>query len=195
PYCTFQLLCEADKERKHIYAPDCNFNPIYPPKGEFIAHGGAGIILSVGLMRMMPVSYMQDCVENQFRGLNVPGGDTLFSHCVFFTGIAPTDPGYYFLDKEFNAFDQGGQLVLQSLDLMYHYLKRGCCPRKCQQRLRAATSVHLRGLHFKEPEAAMDVARMIVRMRDLYLHVRDMGGNATAHEEVPASWDNHKVCY
>lgn len=26
--------------------------------GEFLAHGGAGIILSAGLMRMLPTSYM-----------------------------------------------------------------------------------------------------------------------------------------
>ena len=73
------------------------------------------------------------------------GGDTLFSHCAFATGVAPTDPGLSFLDHEYNVFDQGGQLVMNGVDLHYHYLKKGaCCDARCEARLRALTTLHMR---------------------------------------------------
>lgn len=55
--------------------------------------------------------FLQDCIQNKFEPGKIFGGDTLFSHCVFFTGIAPTDPGHYTWDQGFNGFDPGGQLV------------------------------------------------------------------------------------
>ena len=39
----------------------------------------------------------------------------MFSHCVFWTGVAPTDPGYFLSDPHYNTFDQGGQLVRSSI--------------------------------------------------------------------------------
>ncbi|KAL6771656.1 hypothetical protein ACKKBG_A27275 [Auxenochlorella protothecoides x Auxenochlorella symbiontica] len=198
PFCTWQKLCAADVKRRSIYGDDCGFRPRYPPEAEFLAHGGGGIILSVGLMRMLSVDYMRKCISTRFKPGDVFGGDTLFSHCAFFTGVAPTDPGYYFQDPEYNAFDQGGQLLLNSVDLMYSYLKRSCCNAQCEARLAALTTLHARGMHFKEPSAAMDTARLIIRLREMYLAVREeatMEGRRAQHEEVPPSWDNHKKCY
>ncbi|KFM24945.1 hypothetical protein F751_1824 [Auxenochlorella protothecoides] len=208
PFCTWQKLCAADVKRRSIYGDDCGFRPRYPPEAEFLAHGGGGIILSVGLMRMLSVDYMRirppfythskKCIGTRFKPGDVFGGDTLFSHCAFFTGVAPTDPGYYFQDPEYNAFDQGGQLLLNSVDLMYSYLKRSCCNAQCEARLAALTTLHARGMHFKEPSAAMDTARLIIRLREMYLAVREEAtkeGRRAQHEEVPPSWDNHKKCY
>ena len=35
------------------------------------------------------------------------------------------------------------------LDLFYGYLKKGCCDGMCEARLKALTTLHLRGMHFK----------------------------------------------
>lgn len=97
------------------------------------------------LLRRTP----QDCIQQRFQPEKVFGGDTLFSHCVLFTGVAPTDPGHFLRDTGFNGFDPGGQLVRSVLDLFYAYLKKSCCDALCEARLRALTSLHLRGMHFK----------------------------------------------
>lgn len=88
--------------------------------------------------------------------------------------------------------------LLNSVDLMYSYLKRSCCNAQCEARLAALTTLHARGMHFKEPSAAMDTARLIIRLREMYLAVREEAtkeGRRAQHEEVPPSWDNHKKCY
>ncbi|GAB4822791.1 hypothetical protein N2152v2_009837 [Parachlorella kessleri] len=209
PSCSVAALCAADT-RKDLYTQDCSsFRLRYPQReksvpeteGEFTAHGGAGVILSVGLLRMLSPSYMLDCIRTQFTepGM-VHGGDTLFSHCTFYTGVAPTDPGFFIRDLTFATFDPGSQNVRNVMDLMYAYTKRMeptvpivCCDAQCEERLRWLATVHLRGLHFKEPEAAMMYMRQLVELRDLYLSMR---GRATGsgHSPVPPSWDNYKVC-
>ena len=45
----------------------------------------------------------------------------------------------------------------------------------------------------QEPEAAMEYMRMLVDLRDLYLHVTDKGVKAGGHQPLTPSWDNHKV--
>ncbi len=46
----------------------------------------------------------------------------------------------------------------------------------------------------QEPEAAMEYMRLLVDLRDLYVHVRDKGLLNGGHPALPDSWDNHKVC-
>lgn len=199
PYCTWQALCAADSARRDLYGPNCEFKPRYPQEGEYLAHGGGGIILSVGLMRMLSSAYVRECIAGRFKRDQVFGGDTMFSHCTFFKGVAPTDPGHFFLDPQFNAFDQGGQLIRNGVDLTYSYLKRtGCCDAACESRLAAAVTVHLRGMHFKEPAAAMDTARLIVHLRNTYLDIRQRAERdpavAKAYLGLTPSWDVHRVC-
>lgn len=201
PYCTWDLLCQHDTSRKSLYeqpereGEPCSFKRKYPQDGEYLVHGGGGIILSVGLMRMLPISYLETCIKEKFKPSQVFGGDTLFGHCTFMQNIAPTDPGYYFVDPPYNTFDQGGQLVLPVYDAMYKYLKKGCCDEECSNRVGNVTTVHMRGLHFKEPEAAMDMARNLVRMREMYLHVREKAIVNGGHPELEPGWDIHKACF
>lgn len=110
PRCTWSTLCRAMRRSANrgqpaldvdaICSPSNDFVALYPEAGELIAHGGAGMLLSVGLMRMLTTSYLRQCLSKSFANVThiVPGGDTLFSHCAFFTGIAPTDPGWSFLE-------------------------------------------------------------------------------------------------
>ena len=39
--------------------------------------------------------------------------------------------------------------VRSVVDLFYGYLKKGCCDGLCEARLKALTTLHLRGMHFK----------------------------------------------
>jgi hypothetical protein len=206
PYCTWDLLCQHDTNRTSVYqqptekeraqGKKCGFKRKYPQEGEYLVHGGGGIILSIGLMKLLSVDYMMTCIKEQFKPNQVFGGDTLFSHCTFLRNIAPTDPGYFFLNAPYNTFDQGGQLVLPIMDEMYRYLKKGeCCDAKCRERIGNLTTVHMRGMHFKEAEAAQDMARMVVRMREMYLHVREKGGRNGGHPGLEPGWDVHKACY
>lgn len=198
PYCTWQQLCAADAGRRGLYAADCGFRQVLPPEGEHVGHGGAGILLSVGLMRNMGVDAVRRCMGSRFPP-GVPGGDTLFSHCAFFTGVAPTDPGYSFLDAGFNAFDNRGQQVRGAMDLLYSFLKRGaCCDALCRARLAATASVHVRGGHFKEPHLAADTIVALARLRDLYLDARAREEAdpevAKAYAEAGGVWDTHRSC-
>lgn len=40
----------------------------------------------------------------------------------------------------------------------------------------------------------MEYMRLLVDLRDLYLHVREKGVQSGGHEPLTPSWDNHKVC-
>lgn len=46
----------------------------------------------------------------------------------------------------------------------------------------------------QEPEAAMEYMRLLVDLRDLYLHVEDKGVRAGGHLPLTPSWDAHKTC-
>eukprot|EP00887_Chlorella_sp_A99_P000046 scaffold16.g46.t1 len=202
PYCSWELLAKVDAaQRPSIYTRDGQFQPRYPnvePEGEILAHGGGGIILSVGLLRRLPLEYIHSCIKGNFSHGQIYGGDTMFSHCVFWTGVAPTDPGYYFHDHHYNTFDHGGQLLLPIVSEYYRYFKKGfpnnttCCKKQCQARLAHTTTHHVRSLHFKEPEVAVDAMKMLVRLRDMYLHIRSVAKRKGGHAKLPELWDNHK---
>lgn len=41
----------------------------------------------------------------------------------------------------------------------------------------------------------MEYMRLLVELRDLYLHVREKGVRQGGHTPLaPGGWDNHKVC-
>lgn len=205
PYCSWELLAKNNAhQRPSLYTKDGQFRPRYPnlePEGEVLAHGGGGIILSVGLLRRLPIEYIHSCIKGNFSHGQIYGGDTMFSHCVFWTGVAPTDPGYFLHDVHYNTFDHGGQLLLPIMNEYYRYFKKGfpnnttCCKKQCQARLAHTTSHHVRGLHFKEPEIAIDTMKMMVRLRDTYLHLRRVFERKGGHAKLPELWDNHKSCF
>ena len=73
--------------------------------------GASGHFCSIFLPLPPCPFFPQECISTRFKAVRINGGDTLFSHCAFFLGVAPTDPGASFLDPGFNAFDWGGQQV------------------------------------------------------------------------------------
>lgn len=67
-------------------------------------HGGAGALMSIGLMERLPLSFMDRCMSELARS---SGGDALISVCLWKAGYAFTDPGYSFYHWEAKSFDPG----------------------------------------------------------------------------------------
>ena len=49
------------------------------PTHTFSMHGGAGAILSVGLLRQIPLAWFEDCVTTTYT----TGGDAMISICLW----------------------------------------------------------------------------------------------------------------
>lgn len=111
-----------------------------------LAHGGAGIILSIGLLRKLQYDQMYEC----FMSLHgASGGDAMFSICLWRMGIAFTDPGVSMQ----NLYDPyytllGGELGGQALRSPMGEISRGRCSTHCMWALRNAVSLHLKGRSF-----------------------------------------------
>ena len=67
-------------------------------------HGGAGALMSIGLMERLPLSFMDKCMTELGRS---SGGDALISVCLWKAGYGFTDPGYSFYHWEAKSFDPG----------------------------------------------------------------------------------------
>ena len=67
-------------------------------------HGGAGALMSIGLMERLPLSFMDKCMKDLARS---SGGDALISVCLWKAGYGFTDPGYSFYHWEAKSFDPG----------------------------------------------------------------------------------------
>ena len=67
-------------------------------------HGGAGALMSIGLMERLPLGFMDRCMSELARS---SGGDALISVCLWKAGYGFTDPGYSFYHWEAKSFDPG----------------------------------------------------------------------------------------
>ena len=56
--CTPQLLCEADE--RGIFTSTCQVSPGIT----YSMHGGAGAILSVGLLQIISLDFMESCISS-----------------------------------------------------------------------------------------------------------------------------------
>lgn len=78
PYCTRDAACPENKK----HTRNCEFAG---------AHGGAGVVVSVELMRRISYDAALACM-NKIYGCS--GSDCLFSSCIWEAGFGFTDPGY-----------------------------------------------------------------------------------------------------
>ena len=104
-------------------------------------HGGAGALMSIGLMERLPLSFMDRCMSELQRS---SGGDALISVCLWKAGYAFTDPGYSFYHWEAKSFDPGPE---NSAGLL-SYLEAAVSNSADQYSLvRTATLLHVFVLH------------------------------------------------
>ncbi|KXZ55605.1 hypothetical protein GPECTOR_2g1155 [Gonium pectorale] len=118
--------------------------PYMRPAG---AHGGSGMIFSVGLMRRIPLEAALKCFQNFSKA---PGGDYMVSHCLWQHNIAFTDPGplvRHLYDPHYYTF--GGGRGLGFLWDPIGMLTHGRCNSTCRWMLRNTLSLHIKGRHFR----------------------------------------------
>ncbi|KAK9916685.1 hypothetical protein WJX75_005772 [Coccomyxa subellipsoidea] len=162
--CTPALLCEAEAERPlyGVATRGCADPP--PPKAAtFAIHGGAGAILSIGLMRRLNETEFESCVLS----LKSTGGDAFFTVCLWRAGYAPTDPGYSVFNPEARVFDpfqwewgndsDGEIKILQALEAS----KSGSCDYHCQLRLDMMVNAHVRSRWKGVPYASAQIIKLV----------------------------------
>lgn len=127
PYCTPQAACGATR-------PDC--------KGPG-AHGGAGVIISVGFFKHADHAEFMACINSTFL---CSGGDCLFSRCAWRAGVGFTDPGHSLkFTKPVDHVIFDNMALRASLKDPITALVLGQCKSTCMLAVRHAVTFHLRG--------------------------------------------------
>ncbi|GFR48863.1 hypothetical protein Agub_g10817 [Astrephomene gubernaculifera] len=134
PYCTPQAACAPITSAK----TECKAS---------VPHGGAGMIFSVGLLRMLPYPTALACLRS-FE--EASGGDFMVANCLWRHGIAFTDPGplvRHLYDPHFVTFGAhfGQGYLWDPMGMLTH----GRCNATCRWMLRNTLSLHIKGRHFK----------------------------------------------
>ncbi|KAK9828631.1 hypothetical protein WJX72_001195 [[Myrmecia] bisecta] len=100
--CTPQVLCEVDNVGA-FNRGGCGFNYFHPGNWYFL-HGGAGAIISSGLMRQNAFEEVKDYILSH----KFTSGDSMFTQVVHdVIHVLPTDPGYGFFRPHIRMFDPG----------------------------------------------------------------------------------------
>ncbi|KAK9815274.1 hypothetical protein WJX72_000949 [[Myrmecia] bisecta] len=180
PHCSTQLLCDSDwtglLEREGEY---CRL----PPRA-YSMHGGAGAIFSVGLLRQINFTEMEQCVLSQHSS----GSDAFVTFCLWQAGIAATSPHHGLHPKKRPFFDSatpdviGEDLLEKYSRLVQHLLQAaaGNCTGICTIELEHTVSMHVRS----RPLPSLEVAAEFLRfLSDMYGHYTQQAHNYDAHRD------------
>lgn len=180
--CTPRLLCEA---APHVFNEHCDM-PRHPAV-TFSMHGGAGAVLSIGLMRVLDLDFMEACSLS----LQSTGGDAFISICLWQAGYYVTDPGPSVYSEGTFSFDPGPEDRLGALNLLAAYIdghREGAdrhwvttCDAKCDAQLRAMVSLHIRSRSFAGLDDAAAFIKAITAVYETYQEIRT---NKEAREQV-----------
>eukprot|EP00199_Chlamydomonas_sp_CCMP681_P002939 CAMPEP_0119113294 /NCGR_PEP_ID=MMETSP1180-20130426/43454_1 /TAXON_ID=3052 ORGANISM="Chlamydomonas cf sp, Strain CCMP681" /NCGR_SAMPLE_ID=MMETSP1180 /ASSEMBLY_ACC=CAM_ASM_000741 /LENGTH=314 /DNA_ID=CAMNT_0007101265 /DNA_START=11 /DNA_END=955 /DNA_ORIENTATION=- len=140
--CTPEIACRPYVDR----GVHCRFP---------VAHGGAGIVFSVGLMLKMKSELLQKCLSKEYE---CSGGDCLLSRCLWHTfNVAFTDPGYSVKHSSTRdvVFDNMHFRIMMR-DPM-RQLGMGKCNRLCKWQLRNGISSHIGARYFPSVKTATEL--------------------------------------
>ncbi|KAL3161801.1 hypothetical protein ABBQ38_008893 [Trebouxia sp. C0009 RCD-2024] len=150
--CTRECLCAHDNLKVFGGAEVCNVKQ----HNWYFGHGGAGAILSSGLMKLASFATVKSYVDAAMQGdpsTTVMSGDGVFSQVLFHVlGIMPTDPGYGYYRPHIQMFDPAwreddtvGSLGKQPVAVMKRFdlALRGQCSAECEDLLQHLMTVHL----------------------------------------------------
>lgn len=177
--CTPKDICTLP-EYEHVFRGGCDI-PRHP-KWTYSMHGGAGAVISVGLLRRVSLAYMEECIQ----GDHSTGGDAFISICLWKAGYGTTDPGFSFYHPEIQMFDPGPEDRMGVLMRLSRALERKCDD-SCALMLQKMVSLHIRSRHFPTLEHAGMFMRALAAMYDGYSAMRAADGVLAAAGQVQAA--------
>lgn len=170
--CRPQLLCRA---APHMFNEHCDIPRA--PATTFSMHGGAGAVLSVGLLREVSLEFMEACSLS----LQSTGGDAFISICLWQAGFHVTDPGPSIYTAGTFSFDPGPEDRLGALRLLAAYIdghRTGAdrhwettCDRACEAKLEAMVSLHIRSRSFAGLDDAAAFIKAITVVYETYQEI------------------------
>lgn len=164
--CTPSLLCSP-----HVFATQpwwrgtCDRAPVYAvPQQLYSMHGGAGALLSRGLLQAVNMSTITACVKATFA----TGGDSFITECLWQHGFAITDPGFSFQHPGVRVFDPADARTTPLLMALLDKKNGGTrCP-ACSQHVDNLVSAHVGSRGFESFEdAAMYVEQLVELTADV----------------------------
>lgn len=158
--CTAQLLCETDE--RGIFNQYCDVPKA--PMSTYSMHGGAGGIISIGMLRAVSLDYMEKCVKSLYS----TGGDAFISICTWQAGYAMTDPGYSFFHPDVNMFDPGPEDRMGNMMKLVRALDHRCDD-TCQHQLTNMLTLHVRSRAFPALEDAAQFIKAIIGMYEVFM--------------------------
>lgn len=172
--CTPELLCKAAPQAFNEYCDIPRF-----PEAIYSMHGGAGGMMSVGLMRAVSLEFMEKCTQS----LHSTGGDAFITICLWQAGYAITDPGKSLFYPDLQYFDPGPEDRLGAMQLLsratdgvkcdYNFhLECPKCDESCQLKLESMVSIHVRSRMFRFLDDAAAFIKFISIMYETYAQMR-----------------------
>eukprot|EP00891_Asterochloris_glomerata_P003450 jgi/Astpho2/3450/Aster-07048 len=157
--CTPYLLCLNDLQLG--FNAWCDMPRV--PFRSYSFHGGAGAILSVGLLNAVNYTELEMCVH----ATKAPGGDSMLQVCLWQQGFATTDPGMGLTDTNIQMFDPGTE-DRQGLMRGWAAAMEGRCDAACQGKLKHTLTLHLKSSAFEVLGWAAEYMRALSRMYTAY---------------------------
>lgn len=175
--CTPEILCNADVGQEFLAKSGprgaCGMPRV--PIRSFSMHGGAGAVLSIGLMRAISLEWFEDCVHNAYS----TGGDAIISMCLWEAGFGMTSIDPFWHPRKQNMFDVGR--IAQGEDdnirkrlavvLRTHLQKAAglCLSDACQLEWNHTVSLHMRSRMFPSRTAHAELSRVFTALADMAL--------------------------
>ncbi|BDA41187.1 hypothetical protein COCOBI_01-8420 [Coccomyxa sp. Obi] len=173
--CTPQLLCSAVpdvfEEAPDQDAEACLGDVPFPTDKDFGIHGGAGAIMSIGLLQRLSFSEMEQCVKGVASG----NGEAFLTQCLWAKGFAPTDPGFSLYRPAARLFDpfqwsghddasQGHGVWEMTNRMKWDVSPEDTCNLECQDLLHYMVSAHVpAGAHASMEQAALEMQRLAAK--------------------------------
>ncbi|DBA95033.1 TPA: hypothetical protein ACH3X1_002549 [Trebouxia sp. C0004] len=145
--CTPELLCAHNNHSDHMSEDWFNKYCDMPrlPYHMYSMHGGAGALMSIGLMRKVSWDFVEPCVLKTYS----TGGDTFLQICLWEAGHAITSPGAGFYDWQMRSFDAGSEDRMGLVDYIMRAIEGTCHDRGlCNVKLQHLVTLHVRSSAF-----------------------------------------------